>query len=231
MEQQKITLSPEEIQHLFKFVKSKYVHFIDVQYEIVDHLASAIEELQEKDPSLSFQKALQEVYSRFPITGFAKFVQSKSSAMTKFWRRRLFQYILGYFTLPKVILTLGLSYFYFILQYYYQFTGWFTSFDLMLIPSFLVFAFYCIQAFPERKKSMKYLILNSYYAIMGAMIWIPVYLIGTIGDQFVSVGLYMSIVLSIIYAVLNILWYGTLFVFPKILKEEIAKNYSHLQLA
>jgi hypothetical protein len=78
-------LSKEEVNKLFKFVESKYVQYLDVQYEIVDHLASAIEEKQSKNSELSFEKALNKLYSEFPITGFAAFVSTKQSAMSVFW--------------------------------------------------------------------------------------------------------------------------------------------------
>jgi hypothetical protein len=225
------SLSKEEIEKLFKFVKSKYVHYIDVQYEIVDHLASAIEELQDEDSSLSFDSALQKVYGRFPITVFVKFVQAKSSAMTKFWRRRIFSYILTYFTLPKIIVTAALSYFYFVIQYYYEFTGWWTSFDLFLIPGLLVFAYFMIKMRPNSKELEKYLVLQSYYGIVWTIIWAPMYLLHMFSQRPDTLGFYTCIILSFAYALFNILWYASLIVFPKMLKEEIHKNYSHLNLA
>lgn len=39
-----MTLSTEHIQQLFDFIRRKYVHFYDLQSEIVDHLAAAIED-------------------------------------------------------------------------------------------------------------------------------------------------------------------------------------------
>lgn len=36
-------VSPAQVEALFKFFRSKYVHYYDVQIELVDHFASAIE--------------------------------------------------------------------------------------------------------------------------------------------------------------------------------------------
>ncbi|MFZ1455121.1 MAG: hypothetical protein WAT46_03705 [Saprospiraceae bacterium] len=44
-------LTMEQIETLFSFVKSKYVRYIDVQYELVDHLASAIEDEMQRIPN------------------------------------------------------------------------------------------------------------------------------------------------------------------------------------
>ncbi|MBK7635546.1 MAG: hypothetical protein IPJ13_15665 [Saprospiraceae bacterium] len=71
-------LTTDQIQSLFAFVKSKYVRYIDVQYELVDHLATAIEDEMQKDSKLSFEAALSKVYARFPITGFYQFYCIKS---------------------------------------------------------------------------------------------------------------------------------------------------------
>jgi hypothetical protein len=99
-------LTPEQIQSLFAFVKSKYVRYIDVQYELVDHLATAIEDEMQKDSKLSFDAALSKVYARFPVTGFTDFVASKASSLGSYWRRRYFKILLTYFTPPKIFLTL-----------------------------------------------------------------------------------------------------------------------------
>ena len=65
-------LTDQQIEALFAFTKKKYVHHYDVQVELVDHLATSIEEEMEKDTKISFEDALQRVYARFGIFGFAK---------------------------------------------------------------------------------------------------------------------------------------------------------------
>jgi hypothetical protein len=55
-------LSTEEVQHLFRFTEKKLVRWYDLQIELVDHLASRIEEEQQIDPDLGFEAALEKVY-------------------------------------------------------------------------------------------------------------------------------------------------------------------------
>lgn len=100
-------LSTDQIDHLFDFVRSKYVHYIDVQHELVDHLATAIEE-EMAATGVSFEAGLAAVYSRFPVTGFASFVEEKEKAMRRYWRLRQFAYLKTYFTLPKVVMTMAI---------------------------------------------------------------------------------------------------------------------------
>jgi hypothetical protein len=84
-------VSVEEVERLFKFVKSKYVHYFDLQCELVDHLACAIEEEWELNPTVSFENALTRVYARFPITGFTHFVAEQAKYINGYWWRMIGQ--------------------------------------------------------------------------------------------------------------------------------------------
>ncbi|MBN9298801.1 MAG: hypothetical protein J0I41_17515 [Filimonas sp.] len=101
---QAYVLNNEEINALFKFCAKHYVHDYDVQCELVDHLAEAIEAKLTADPSLSFEKALQQVYIGFGYNGFAQVVKTKTQEVMKGGmraRRRLF---FSYFTWPKALI-------------------------------------------------------------------------------------------------------------------------------
>lgn len=82
-------LSREQIQYLYDFVTSKYVRYEDVKHEIVDHLACAIEDRMSENPELTFERALQLVYRKFPITGFAQWILEKEKALQIYWRKKL----------------------------------------------------------------------------------------------------------------------------------------------
>ncbi|MBT8189933.1 MAG: hypothetical protein KJO29_05855, partial [Bacteroidia bacterium] len=104
--EKKKQLTSGEIEKLFDFVRSKNVPYKDVQYEIVDHLASGIEEIQSEEPGISFEKALAKIYSKFPITGFAVLQLEKEKYIKSYWRKRLGKYMLKFFQLPRIILTI-----------------------------------------------------------------------------------------------------------------------------
>jgi hypothetical protein len=50
------------------------VPYYDLQVELADHLANAIEEQMSSNRNLSFQKALENVHQSFGISGFAPLV-------------------------------------------------------------------------------------------------------------------------------------------------------------
>lgn len=70
-------VSAEEIEKLFEFTKEHYVEYYDLQIELVDHLACSIEEKWEKDNTISFEKALKDVFDKFGIFGFSELVDER----------------------------------------------------------------------------------------------------------------------------------------------------------
>lgn len=106
-----------EINQIFDFTKKHYVEFYDVQVELVDHLANAIEEQWKEDPSISFEDALQIEFKKFGIFGFTGLVEQKQSALIKYYRKMLLKEIVKFVSIPKAILTVVLYVFiYFFLE-------------------------------------------------------------------------------------------------------------------
>lgn len=98
-------LTKEQIDQLFLFCEKHFVRFYDVQVELVDHLANAIEEKMAADENLSFEAALSSVHAGFGPLGFAGFVNSKSGLVYQKYYRIKNRYLKSFFTLPKIALT------------------------------------------------------------------------------------------------------------------------------
>jgi len=99
-------LTKNQIQELFAFTKSHRVRYYDLQSEVVDHLASAIENKWEENPEIPFQKALEEVYAGFGIYGFGKLEQEKREAIQRKIGWKIWAFIKSYLTPPKILITL-----------------------------------------------------------------------------------------------------------------------------
>ena len=99
-------LTHKQTDALMNFVRHKEVKFLDVKYELVDHLASDIEAQLDHDPHLGFEEGLNIAFEKFPSSGFQKIVKEKEKSLKKYWRGRLFGIIMSYFTIPKIIFTL-----------------------------------------------------------------------------------------------------------------------------
>jgi hypothetical protein len=98
-------LTSEQIQQLFVFCVKHFVRQYDVQVELVDHLANAIEDRMAADQSLGFDTALVAVHGDFGVLGFAQVVNAKAEALTKKYRKERWQGFRAYFTWPKIALT------------------------------------------------------------------------------------------------------------------------------
>lgn len=100
-------LTEEQIQVLYQFTEKNLVHWYDLQIELVDTLASKIEEEMEKDPTLNFESALNHAYKSFGLFGFAEIVREKQNALEVSARKIWWQELKCFFRIPQVML-LGL---------------------------------------------------------------------------------------------------------------------------
>lgn len=108
-------LTTEQIQNLHMFCEKHHIPYYDVQIELVDHFASAIESRWKNEPELSFEKALDDIFKDFGILGFSKIKMNKAIELQKKYERMLWRYVGQFFKVPKIILTLALTLFLFLL--------------------------------------------------------------------------------------------------------------------
>ena len=119
-------LTDEQIEALYAFVKSKYVDYYDVQLELVDHLASEVEQRKAANPAVSFDTALQQVYGGFGIFGFSDVVAAKGKTVNLRNRHILWKATKSLFVLPNIVGSLLL------------FVTLMVAFDLLDPSSFLI---------------------------------------------------------------------------------------------
>ena len=126
-------LTPEQIDKLFELCEFHNVHYYDVQIELVDHLASSIEALWETNPELSFEEAAFQVGEQFGIdhgfnvaynsllppiagktyigeSGFEAIKEAKEKELRRKYDRLQLKYIVEFFKLPKIILTIAITF-------------------------------------------------------------------------------------------------------------------------
>ncbi len=106
---EKKQVSEVQIEQLFKFMRQKYVRYYDVQIELVDHFASAIEAMWEKSPTMTFEQGIDNVYVEFPITGFNDLINEKTVILNKKILSYAWKEMKLYLQFPKIMLTLLLT--------------------------------------------------------------------------------------------------------------------------
>jgi hypothetical protein len=109
--QKEVILTNVQIENLYKFCARHYVHYYDLQTELVDHLASAIEEKMNDHPALSFEKALDDVYKGFGVMGFAPLVSGKMMQLERAQLKLKWQFFKKAITPPALFTTLLLPVF------------------------------------------------------------------------------------------------------------------------
>jgi hypothetical protein len=111
-------LSEEQIVDLFLFCKLHDAKYYDVQIELVDHLASAIENRWLTEPNVGFEEALNDVYRTFGVGGFRKVRMEKEKELCQKYSRLQRKYLCEFFKLPKIILTVVIFFSLFLLFRY-----------------------------------------------------------------------------------------------------------------
>ena len=108
-------LNPSQIDRLYTFTRQHYVEYYDLQTELVDHLAHAIEAQWQEKPKLSFEDALNIEFKKFGVFGFMDVVEKRQAALNKKYNGIIWKHFKAFFTIPKIIFTFTLVGFIYIL--------------------------------------------------------------------------------------------------------------------
>jgi hypothetical protein len=111
-------LSEAQIESLHMFCAKHYVPYYDVQVELVDHMASAIETRWLTEPNVGFEEALNDVYRTFGVGGFSKVRMEKEKELRQKYSRLQRNYIGEFFRLPKIILTVAVVLLFYVVLWY-----------------------------------------------------------------------------------------------------------------
>lgn len=136
-------ISADEMEALFTFTRQHYVEFYDLQAELADHLANAIEAQWKADPNVSFSIALDREFKKFGIFGFTDIVDRRKAHLSKRYRRIAWGYFKEFFTLPKVMGTFALIGFYWLLLVKLKHSGTFALASILLLS--VVSIYYAIR--------------------------------------------------------------------------------------
>ena len=103
-------LSPSQIDTLKKLISYKGYPEIDLQYEILDHVACKVEVLLEEKPDISLDDAFRKVHSEFGIFGFSDLAESYTKSIEKRYRRFFWEEFVEFFTSYRIIYPAGIGF-------------------------------------------------------------------------------------------------------------------------
>ena len=101
-------LTSQQIDQLFTFTRQHYVEWYDLQSELVDHLANAIEAQIQENPNLTFDQALNIEFKKFGVFGFMDVVESRQAALGKKYNAIVWLHFKTFFAVPKIVLTVAM---------------------------------------------------------------------------------------------------------------------------
>lgn len=101
----KVELTSSQINDLYAFVEKKKIKPLDVQIELVDHLASDIENEMLISPELTFEEGLKNIHAKFGRWGFDYFLQKAEQNIYKRQSRLMWDAFLSFFRWPKFAFT------------------------------------------------------------------------------------------------------------------------------
>ena len=96
-------LKESQIEKLYLFIRQHFVEYYDLQTELVDHLANAIETQWQTNPKRTFHEALQIEFKKFGIFGFSDVVQERHVALEKMYRKIVWSHFKTFFKLPQIL--------------------------------------------------------------------------------------------------------------------------------
>lgn len=134
-----MTLSAAQIERLYVFTRQHYVEYYDLQTELVDHLANAIEAQWETNPKLTFEEALQIEFKKFGVFGFMEVVDKRKGVLHRKYNKMVLSELKTFFSIPKIVGTFScIAIVNYLLKYFqegYELMQWLIGF---LIVSFAV---------------------------------------------------------------------------------------------
>ena len=103
--QSNMKLTSEQIDRLYQFTIKHFVEYYDLQTELVDHLANAIEQQWQENPNVTFEDALQTVFKKFGDSGFRKLLVQRKKALRIKSLKLIWSHFKTFFKIPRIILT------------------------------------------------------------------------------------------------------------------------------
>ncbi len=169
-------LTAEQINQLYLFTRQHYVEYYDLQTELVDHLANAIETEWQQNPKLTFDEVLNKEFKKFGVFGFMGVVESRQAALGKKYNSLVWEHFKEYFGIPKIVLTLAMTFLLFIILKASTYQEW-TIIGLYLsLFGFTLYEMIKSQRLRNKKKKSqekRWLfeeIINQYGAFSGAIL-------------------------------------------------------------
>lgn len=228
-------LTSEQIERLYQFTRQHFVEYYDLQTELVDHLANAIEAEWQENPKLTFEEILQKEFKKFGVFGFMDVVEKRQLALNKRYNKIVWKHFKDFFTIPKVVTTFSaIGMFFYILINLSKQAG--IIINTFFIGAILFFWFATIfksvkynkiVRFSGKKWLFKEVIFG--YSNFAGLSYLPIQFIVHV-DFNTEIGTLKALFFSILITTMYLLDYIILFEIPKKAEDYLKETYPEYAL-
>ncbi len=230
-------LTNQQIDQLFTFTRQHYVEWYDLQSELVDHLAYAIETQWQENPKFTFDQALNIEFKKFGVFGFMDVVEKRQVVLSKKYNRLVWEHFKDFFGVPKIVLIIAMTLALFSILKISHYSQWiFTGLYLILI----LLTFYgliknkIVKKRKEKTNQKKWLfeeIINQYGGFLVAII-IPINIFKRIffhSDKYIGNDYYI-LGLSFFFVLLAIVIFIIFKIIPSKAEDYLLATYPEYKL-
>lgn len=218
-------INAEQLEQLFEFTRKHYVEYHDLQSELADHLAHAIEQRWEEQPSLSFDEALQAEFKKFGIFGFSDIVAERQNALFKRYYRLVWREFRAVLKLPVLLFAMVATW-----GMYHALMAWQHSYAFFMLAFLASSTWKLWQLRKQYRKSLKetgrkWLFEEIIFSCggFGTMMTVPMQFCHFVLDGEISQPL--AVIMAITLALMFIYDYLVLFRMPATAKTHLQKVY------
>lgn len=225
-------LTHEQTDELFKVCKNNAVYHYDVQMEMVDHLASSIEEIWETEPELDFDTAKKQAIQKFGVGSFTKVYREKEKELRKKYRRMLWQYVREFYRFPKIVMTFVFTAALFLLFQIVEQTRWImVAYFLLLMITIIIYYYVVFPKFKIKTDSWrKFLLLDHMKQITATYVFL-IQLPNFCYQAFNIIGVeaihntWILICISFLMVFFNVILYAHFFYIPQRVRQHFIETY------
>lgn len=227
-------LIPEQIDQLYTFTRQHYVEWYDLQSELVDHLANAIETELEENPKLTFDEALSKEFQKFGVFGFMDVIEEKRKSLGKKYNLIIWHHFKAFFRIPKIILTASTIGIVYMILKQIEDTNIFVFGYLIILLSVLFYkTFQNKKSLKKEKKKwlFKEIIFN--YGYFGSFSILTYQLMNHLvnGLNWITETSFSLLFISVILVFLSIYFYISFYIIPVKAEEYLQVTYPEYELA
>ncbi len=198
-------LTKEQITSIKEFIAQKGFKYLDVQMEILDHVASVVEEKMTADTALSFDNALKQTHASFGVFGFSTVEDSIMNAMGKKYSKVFWSSFLSFFNFKYIFLVLLSGVLLYLTQSAFKGEFYFSAFWLIAFVTFLGILVVAVLRFKGYKNLLVYRTSLVYLMFIGTFLQIFNFLLNRTSDALI-VGLNLDYVITCILLVFFIIY-------------------------